>query len=99
MKKSITTNDTITFCHYLTTIMKELPTIESVGVAHRASEAWRMIAVAVKFHWSDSAKESARKAVVKYVDEVNQEFYAAGVMGNFLNDIYAAFTGKACKEA
>lgn len=99
MKKSITTNDTITFCHHLTSIMKELTVVESALAAHRASEAWRMIAVAVKFHWCDSFRESARRAVAKYIDEVNQGYYAAGCMGNFLNDTFMAFTGKACKES
>ena len=98
MKKSITNNDTIAFCHHLNSIMTALPTCESITAARHASEAWRMLCVAVKFHWNETTTRACREAVVRYMDEVNQDFYAASVMGNFLNDTFRSFTGKACKE-
>ena len=99
MKKSITTNDTITFCHHLEQMIENCGLkYNAAQAAHLATDAWRMIAVAVKFHWGDSNQESARKAVAKFRDTIPQDNYYAGVMGDFLNDTYMAFTGKGCKE-
>lgn len=101
MKKSITTNDTIAFCHHLEQMIENCGLFVKYDAAHAArlaTDAWRMIAVAVKFHWGDSNQESARKAVAKFRDTIPQDNYYAGVMGDFLNDTYMAFTGKGCKE-
>lgn len=101
MKKSITTNDTITFCHHLEQMIENCGLFvkyDAAKAARLATDAWRMIAVGVKFHWRDSEKESARKAVAKFRDTIPQDHYYAGVMGDFLNDTYMAFTGKGCKE-
>ena len=102
MKKSITTNDTIAFCHHLEQMIKNCGLFVNYDAAHAArlaTDAWRMIAVAVKFHWSDSNQESARKAVAKFRDTIPQNCYYAGVMGDFLNDTYMAFTSKDFKES
>lgn len=102
MKKSITTNDTIAFCRHMEQMIENCGLFvkyDAAQAACLATEAWGMIAWAVKFHWSDSAKESASKAVAKFVDTIPQDHYYAVVMGDFLNDTYKAFTGKACKEA
>ena len=101
MKKSITTNDTIAFCHHLEQMIENCgPFVkyDAAKAARLAADAWRMMAVAVKFHWRDSDKESARKAVVKFRDTIPQDNYYSGVMGDFLNDTFRSFTGKACKE-
>lgn len=101
MKKSITTNDTIAFCHHLEQMIENCGLtmdFSATRAARLATDAWRMIAVAVKSHWSESSSGSARRAVAQYLDEVNQGFYATGCMGNFLNETFMAFTGKACKE-
>ena len=102
MKKSITINDTTAFGHHLEQMIKYCEALsvkyDAAEAASLAEDAWRMIAVAVKFHWNTSAKENARRAVVKFRDTIPQNSYYSGVMGDFLNDIYAAFTGKYCKE-
>lgn len=103
MKKSITTNDTITFCHHLEQMMGILRVpvheYDPAQAACLAIAAWRMIAVAVKFHWADCDRENARRAVVKFLDTVPQDYYDNRVMGHFLNETFMAFTGKAVKEA
>jgi hypothetical protein len=99
MKKSITNNDNIAFCFHLTAMMDcGLPNIEKGMAAKLAADAWRMLCVAVKFHWRAGEKESARRAIVRFLDEVDQGWYNSGCMGYFLNDTYRAFTGKAVKE-
>lgn len=98
MKKSITNNDTIAFCAYLSSLLRYLPNSVSTIQACLATEAWRMMSVAVKFHWRAGEKEAARQAVVAYVDGPGKGFYSSDALGDFLNDIYRSFTGKACKE-
>lgn len=99
MKKSITNNDNITFCFHLTAMMDcGLPNIEKGRAARLAADAWRMLCVVVKFHWKAGETESARRAIVRFLDEVDQGFYSSDTMGHFLNDTYCSFTGKAVKE-
>lgn len=102
MKKSITTNDTITFCHHLEQMMEacRLPVkYDAAQAAFLAADAWRMMAVAVKFHWADGDRENARRAVVKFLDTIPQDYYDNRAMGLFLSETFMAFTGKAVKEA
>lgn len=99
-KKSISNNDNIAFLHHLQEMMKHLPANCSMNVIEAATEAWRMIVVATKFKWSEYQKECARRAILKFRNIYDfKDFYSFVCMGDFLNDIHAAFTGKAILEA
>lgn len=105
MKKSITTNDTIAFCHHLEQMIEIASRLtlsekyDAAQAAFLATDAWRMMAVAVKFHWADGDRENARRAVVKFLDTIPQDYYDNRAMGLFLSETFMAFTGKAVKEA